>query len=143
MPIIDSKTGKVLKDYSIDELKTMANHMRGLDMISLCSAKSGHSGGTLSMMDILAALYLKVANHDPNNPDWADRDRIIWSAGHKAPALYISLAVSGYFPEEELPVIRNAGKNVRYLGLSKLGNAPWWQFQSNHSHPTRRRRVNK
>ena len=106
MPIIDSKTGKVQKDYSIDELQKMANHMRGLDMISLCSAKSGHSGGTLSMMELLAALYLKVARHDPNNPDWPDRDRIIWSAGHKAPALYISLAVSGYFPEEELAKLR-------------------------------------
>ncbi len=54
MPLIDSKTGSVIKEYSIDDLTNMANHMRGLDMISLCSAKSGHSGGTLSMMDILA-----------------------------------------------------------------------------------------
>lgn len=106
MPLINSKTGKAIKEYSIDELKEVANHMRGLDMISLCSGKSGHSGGTLSMMDILAVLYLKVARHDPKKPDWEDRDRIIWSAGHKAPALYISLAVSGYFPEEELAKLR-------------------------------------
>jgi len=106
MPLIDSKTGKIRKEYSIDELKERANYMRGLDMISLCSAKSGHSGGTLSMMDILAALYLKVARHDPENPSWEDRDRIIWSAGHKAPALYVSLAVSGYFPEQELAKLR-------------------------------------
>ncbi len=106
MPLIDSKTGKVRRDYSIDELKEKANYMRGLDMISLCSGKSGHSGGTLSMMDILSALYLKVARHDPENPNWEDRDRIIWSAGHKAPALYVSLAVSGYFPEQELAKLR-------------------------------------
>jgi transketolase len=106
MPLIDSKSGKVIKEYSIDELKKIANHMRGLDMISLCSGKSGHSGGTLSMMDILAVLYLKVARHDPKNPEWEGRDRIIWSAGHKAPALYISLAMSGYFPEEELAKLR-------------------------------------
>ena len=87
----------------------MANYMRGLDMIALCSGKSGHSGGTLSMMDILAVLYLKVARHDPKNPTWQDRDRIIWSAGHKAPALYISLAVSGYFPETELAKLRMLG----------------------------------
>jgi len=109
MPLIDSKTGKIIKEYSIDELKKMANHMRGLDMLSLCSAKSGHSGGTLSMMDVLAVLYLKIARHDPKNPEWVDRDRIIWSAGHKAPALYISLAVSGYFPEEQLATLRMLG----------------------------------
>ncbi|MCX6827200.1 MAG: transketolase [candidate division Zixibacteria bacterium] len=106
MPPLDSKTGKAIKDYSINELKERANYMRGLDMVALCSAQSGHSGGTLSMMDILACLYLKVARHDPKNPLWEDRDRIIWSAGHKAPALYISLAVSGYFPEEELVKLR-------------------------------------
>jgi transketolase len=106
MPLIDSKTGKVIKEYSIDELKKMANHMRGLDMISLCSAKSGHSGGTLSMMEVLAVLYLKIARHDPKNPTWDGRDRVIWSAGHKAPALYVSLAVSGYFPEQELAKLR-------------------------------------
>jgi transketolase len=106
MPLLDSKTGKVIKNYSIDELKERANYMRGLDMLSLCSAQSGHSGGTLSMMDILACLYLKVSRHDPKNPDWKDRDRIIWSAGHKAPALYISLAMSGYFPEDGLAKLR-------------------------------------
>ena len=106
MPLLDSKTGKVIRDYTIDELKERANYMRGLDMISLCSGQSGHSGGTLSMMDILACLYLKVARHDPKNPGWEDRDRVIWSAGHKAPALYISLAVSGYFPEDELAKLR-------------------------------------
>ena len=109
MPLIDSKTGKVLKDYTIEELKERANYMRGLNLMSLCSGKSGHSGGTLSMMDILSALYLKVAKHDPKNPDWADRDRVIWSAGHKAPALYVSLAVSGYFPEYELAKLRMLG----------------------------------
>ncbi len=106
MPLLDSKTGKVIKEYSIEELKERANHLRGLNLISLCSAKSGHSGGTLSMMDILSVLYLKIAKHDPNNPDWEDRDRIIWSAGHKAPALYSALAVCGYYPEEELAKLR-------------------------------------
>lgn len=106
MPLLDSKTGKIRKEYSVDELKERANHLRGLDMISLCSGKSGHSGGTLSMMDILSVLYLKVARHDPQNPSWEDRDRIIWSAGHKAPALYAILAVSGYYDENELAKLR-------------------------------------
>jgi transketolase len=96
MPIVDSKTGKVIKDYSIEELETAANEMRGYNLISLACARSGHSGGTLSIMDIAAALYLKVAKHDPKNPDWDERDRIVWSAGHKAPALYIALGMAGY-----------------------------------------------
>ena len=80
-------------ELTIEQLKERANYMRGLNLVSLCSGGSGHSGGTLSMMDLLAALYLKIAKHDPRNPFWGDRDRIIWSAGHKAPALYVSLAV--------------------------------------------------
>jgi hypothetical protein len=53
--------------------------MRGYDLVSLCAAGSGHSGSTLSIMDIAAALYLHAANHDPKNPNWPDRDRILWS----------------------------------------------------------------
>jgi len=98
-----------LPEYSIDQLKERANYMRGLSQIALYSAGSGHSGGTLSIMDVCAALYLKVAHHDPANPLWDSRDRIIWSAGHKAPALYTSLAVSGYFPEKELMKLRKLG----------------------------------
>ncbi len=106
MGSVKANTAPIGAHLTIEELKEHANYMRGLNLISLCCAASGHSGGTLSMMDILAALYLKVAKHDPKNPSWEDRDRIIWSAGHKAPALYVSLAVSGYFPEEELAKLR-------------------------------------
>jgi len=106
MPIVDSKTGKIRKDYTIDELTEAANLMRGYNLISLACAKSGHSGGTLSVMDQVAALYLKVAKHDPQNPDWEDRDRIIWSSGHKAPALYIGLGMAGYFPVEDVARLR-------------------------------------
>jgi transketolase len=87
--------------------------MRGLNEIALCSAGSGHSGGTLGVMDIAAALYLRVARHDPKNPDWPERDRIIWSAGHKAPALYTSLATAGYFPEENLMTLRMLGSPLQ------------------------------
>ncbi|MEE9441815.1 MAG: transketolase [candidate division Zixibacteria bacterium] len=96
-------------EMTIEQLKERANYMRGLNLISLCCAGSGHSGGTLSMMDILATLYLKVLKHDPQNPFWEDRDRVIWSAGHKAPSLYVSLAMSGYFQEEQLAKLRALG----------------------------------
>jgi len=96
MALIDSATGKVIRSYSIEELCDAAKLMRGYDLVSLCAAGSGHSGSTLSIMDIAAALYLHAANHDPKNPSWPDRDRILWSAGHKAPALYTALGFAGF-----------------------------------------------
>jgi transketolase len=106
MPIVDSKTGKVRKNYSIDELAEAARLMRGYNMISLCAAGSGHAGGTMSIMDITAALYLHVATHDPKDPFWDGRDRIIWSTGHKAPSLYLGLGMAGYFDVQEVVKLR-------------------------------------
>ncbi len=107
--LIDSKTGKIIKKYTSQELKEASNLMRGYNLIALCAAKSGHSGGTLSMMDICAALYLHVAKHDPKNYKWDERDRIVWSAGHKAPALYISLGMAGYFDIKDTVRLRKLG----------------------------------
>jgi transketolase len=104
--IIDSNTGRVIRDYSIEELKSAANLMRGYNLAALCAAGSGHAGGTLSIMDITAALYLHIANHDPENPCWDDRDRIIWSTGHKAPSLYLGLAFAGFCPLEDVVLLR-------------------------------------
>ena len=103
--LTNSKTGEIIKEYSIEELKQAASMMRGYNLISLCAAKSGHSGGTLSMMDVCAALYLKILKHDPNNHKWEERDRVVWSAGHKAPALFVSLGYSGYFDVKEMKVV--------------------------------------
>ncbi|HVN19164.1 MAG TPA: transketolase [Dongiaceae bacterium] len=106
MALIDSTTGKVIRDYSIEQLTEAADLMRGYDLVALHAAGSGHAGGTLSIMDITAALYLKIANHDPKNPNWADRDRIIWSTGHKAPSLYLGLAFAGFCPVEDVVTLR-------------------------------------
>lgn len=106
MPILDSATRQPLRRYTTDELKAQATLMRGYNLASLYCAGSGHAGGTLSIMDITAALYLEVADHDPMNPRWPDRDRVIWSAGHKAPALYTGLAFAGYFPKKDLSLLR-------------------------------------
>jgi transketolase len=106
MSIRNSKTGEVLRTYTIEELKQQANLMRGYDLVSLCAAGSGHAGGTLSIMDIAAALYLRVANHDPQNPNWPDRDRIVWSTGHKAPSLYLGLAFAGFCSKEDVATLR-------------------------------------
>ncbi|TKJ45774.1 transketolase [Candidatus Aerophobetes bacterium Ae_b3b] len=106
MPIIDSKTGKVKRDYTMEELIEKTREMRAYNMVSLTAARSGHTGGTLSIMDIAAALYLKKIRHDPQNPNWEDRDRVFWSTGHKAPALYVALGEAGYFPVEEVVKLR-------------------------------------
>jgi len=106
MPILNSKTDKVREKYTQKKLERAANYMRGLNLIALNCAGSGHSGGTLSIMDITAALYLKVAKHDPKNPFWEKRDRIIWSAGHKAPSLYLGLGMAGYFDVQKVVTLR-------------------------------------
>ena len=106
MPLIDSKTGKIKKDYTIEQLIEKAQEMRAYNMIAITAAGSGHTGGTLSIMDITAALYLKKIKHDPANPAWEERDRVFWSVGHKAPALYVALAEAGYFPKEETVKLR-------------------------------------
>ena len=109
MPILDSNTGKVRKNYSLKQLIAAAGLMRGYDLICIHAAGSGHPGGTLSVIDIATALYLKIARHDPKKPTWDDRDRIIFSAGHKAPALYLGLAMSGYYPVESVATLRKYG----------------------------------
>jgi transketolase len=106
MSIINFKTGEIKKDYSVEELVEKAKEMRAYNMIAITAAGSGHTGGTLSIMDVTAALYLKHIRHDPTNPTWEDRDRIFWSVGHKAPALYIALAEAGYFPLDDTVKLR-------------------------------------
>ena len=129
MPIMDSKTGKVRKEYSIEELIDKAREMRAWNMISITAAGSGHTGGTMSIMDIAVALYLKHIRHDPQNPQWEDRDRVFWSAGHKAPALYVALATAGYFDnrrvvfhDEVLPDFENVSGIEQTVLLRKLGS---------------------
>jgi len=96
---------------SVDQLKAAAAEMRAMDVVSIYAAGSGHPGGTLSVMDIAAALYLNVLNHDPANPSWEHRDRVFWSAGHKAPALYVALGRAGYFPLDDVVLLRQLGAN--------------------------------
>ena len=106
MPLINSKNGKVLKDFSIKELKDNAKKMRAYSITAISFADSGHTGGTMSIIDVSAALYFKEIRHDPKNPDWEDRDRVFWSVGHKAPALYAALGLSGYFNIDDIVKLR-------------------------------------
>ncbi len=76
-------------------------------------AKSGHPGGSLSAADIIAYLYFKEMNIDPQDPKKEDRDRFVLSKGHIAPALYAALANRGYFPVEELKTLRKIGSRLQ------------------------------
>ncbi len=100
------------------ELKKAAAEMRAMDVVSIFAAGSGHPGGTLSVIDLAAALYLNELNHDPTNPAWPERDRVYWSAGHKAPALYVALGRAGYFPLDDVALLRQLG--------SKFEGHPNW-----------------
>jgi transketolase len=106
MAITDSANGKLIRSYTVEELQQQAALMRGYNLVALHAAGSGHSGGTLSIMDVTAALYLRCADLDPTNANWKLRDRIIWSAGHKAPALYVGLAFAGFCKKEEVVTLR-------------------------------------
>lgn len=98
---------------SVDEIRTIANTLR-LDVIEMTTvAGSGHPGGSLSSADFMAALYFRILNHDPQNPQWEDRDRFVLSKGHVAPVLYAALAESGYFPKKELMTLRKMGSMLQ------------------------------
>ncbi len=106
MALINSSTRQIIRHYSVEELKEQAALMRGYNLVALCAAGSGHAGGTLSIMDVTAALYLEVADHDPRNSNWPERDRIYWSGGHKAPALYVGLGFAGFYPKDDVVTLR-------------------------------------
>lgn len=95
------------------DLKTLIRDMR-VDIIRMLEAAgSGHPGGSLSIIDILAVLYAKFLRHDPKRPDWPDRDRVVLSKGHACPALYTVMAHAGYFPREQLLTLRKLGSPLQ------------------------------
>jgi len=109
MPLVNSQSGKARSTYTIPQLEEAARTMRGYNLICLAAAGSGHAGGTLSIMDLTAALYLHSAHLDPEDPSWEGRDRIVWSVGHKAPSLYIGLGMAGFFEVKDVVTLRKLG----------------------------------
>lgn len=101
------------RTLSIEEMKVTAKKIRRDIITMVGTAGSGHPGGSLSAVEILAALYFKVLNHNPADPRWEDRDRFILSKGHAAPVLYATLCESGYLPEEELCTLRRIDSRLQ------------------------------
>ncbi|MDD2573515.1 MAG: transketolase [Firmicutes bacterium] len=93
-------------EYDIEKLRSMAVRIRRYIIEMTHRARSGHPGGSMSSVEILTALYFAIMRIDPARPDWEHRDRFVLSKGHASPVLYATLALRGYFPEEELSGFR-------------------------------------
>lgn len=93
-------------------MERRAQEIRELVIKSLLAAGSGHSAGSLGLADLFSALYFRVLNHKPSNPQWEGRDRLIVSNGHVVPVWYATLAVSGYFPVARLKGLRKLGSGL-------------------------------
>jgi len=98
---------------SIHELKKAARELRISIIDMLYKAGSGHPGGSLSCAEILTVLYERFLNVRPDEPGWEDRDRLILSKGHAAPALYAVLSRKGFFAEEKLNTLRQLGSPLQ------------------------------
>lgn len=97
----------------ITDLEYKANIIRQDIIQMLASAGSGHSAGPLGLADIFTALYFHILKHDPKNPDWQKRDRLILSNGHCAPVQYAVLAHAGYFSKDKLATLRKFGSGLQ------------------------------
>ncbi len=100
-------------NYNEEQLKITANTIRQDIIQMLLRAGSGHSAGSLGMVDVFTALYFHILNHDPKNPEWPERDRLILSNGHICPARYAAMAHAGYFPIEELLTLRKLNSRLQ------------------------------
>ena len=104
------------------QLETTATKVRMGIIEGVYNAKCGHPGGSLSVCDTLTYLYFNRMNVDPKNPAMPDRDRLVLSKGHTAPALYSVLANRGYFPVEDLKTLRHIDSYLQ--GHPVLGKVP-------------------
>jgi len=102
-----------LTSKEVLSLELKANSIRQSIIEMLTEAGSGHTAGPLGMADVFTLLYFGILKHDPKNPDWKERDRVILSNGHICPVLYATLAHSGYFPVEELLTLRKFGSRLQ------------------------------
>src|SRR3990167_6618793 len=102
-----------LTPEKIKFLEETANNIRESIIEMLLEAKSGHTAGPLGMADVFTALYFHVLKHDPKNPAWPERDRLILSNGHITPIRYVTMAMAGYFPLEELKTLRKFGTRLQ------------------------------
>lgn len=97
---------------SIRELDIFAARIRKAALRAMNAFHGGHVGGAMSMADVMSALYGACMKVDPQNPAWEERDWLVVSKGHCGPAVYGTLALTGYFPEEELETLNREGTRL-------------------------------
>ena len=102
-----------ITDKQIAQIERQANAIRMTIIEMLVSAGSGHTAGPLGMADIFSALYCYVLKHDPKNPEWEERDRLVLSNGHIVPVRYSAMAHAGYFPLKECLSLRKFGSRLQ------------------------------
>ncbi len=98
---------------TLNLLKSKALEVRREILAMVYRANSGHVGGSLGATDLIVTLYHHLMKHDPQNPEWEDRDRFILSKGHCTPVIYAVLADCGYFPKEDLKTFRRPGSHLQ------------------------------
>lgn len=119
-----------LSEEKIKELEIKANDIRKSIIEMLIEAGSGHTAGPLGMADIFTLFYFHILRHDPKNPTWPERDRLVLSNGHICPVLYSTMAHAGYFPVEELKTLRKFGSRLQghphreYLKMLENSSGP-------------------
>ncbi len=102
-----------MSSMSIEALERKATDIR-VDIIRMLeTAGSGHSAGPLGLADVFTALYFDVLQHDPQRPDWKDRDILLLSNGHCVPVRYATMAHAGYFDRKELLTLRKFGSRLQ------------------------------
>jgi len=102
-----------MEERTLKMLTAQAKEIRQDIVKMVGEAKSGHPGGSLSAADIVTYLYFQEMHIDPEEPQWADRDRFVLSKGHAAPVLYATLAHRGFFPKEELNSLRKLDSHLQ------------------------------
>ncbi|MGC8630963.1 MAG: transketolase [Thermoprotei archaeon] len=107
------QTNENTSEREILELEEKAYKIRSYAIQMIYNAKSGHPGGALSIADILSVLYFKEMNLNPNDPNWAERDRFVLSKGHASAALYAALSMRGFFGTQELFTFRKINSRLQ------------------------------
>jgi len=102
-----------LHDEKIQELEEKANTIRQTLIEMLIEAGSGHTAGPLGMADIFTAFYFHILKHDPKNPTWEERDRLILSNGHIVPIRYAAMIHAGYLPKNAVKELRKFGSDLQ------------------------------
>lgn len=108
MPSSDHHSEDLLRELSVRAAKLRKDIVQ-----TVYDAGSGHPGGSLSCIDVLTCLYFHHMKHRPDEPTWAERDRLVMSKGQASPALYSVLALAGYFPRDELRTFRQANSRLQ------------------------------